>query len=256
MTDYSYMATEEPWRIFRIMAEFVEGFDELAKLGPAVSIFGSARTHRDHPWYKKAEETGALLVKAGFSVITGGGGGIMEGANKGAYESGGKSIGLNIDLPHEQKPNNFQNVSLNFRYFFCRKVMFVKYATAFVCFPGGFGTMDEFFESMTLIQTEKIDHFPVVLIGREFWSGLVDWMQQTMLGRHENINSEDLNLFTLTDDLEEAVHVLVRSKKEAEAATVAEAAGHAANGRDRLTAEGTRMGVPPTHQGVRNQSSR
>jgi len=168
MSDYSHLPAEEPWRIFRIMAEFVEGFEELSNIGPAVSIFGSARTKPDNIWYKKADEMGALLVKAGFAVITGGGGGVMEGANKGAAAAHGISVGLNIDLPEEQKPNKFQNLSLSFRYFFCRKVMFVKYAHGFIFFPGGYGTMDELFESLVLIQTFKQVQFPVILMGSDY----------------------------------------------------------------------------------------
>lgn len=208
MTDYSYMAAEEPWRIFRIMAEFVEGFDELAKVGPAVSIFGSARTSRNHEWYRKAEETSALLAKAGFSVITGGGGGIMEAANKGAAEAGGTSIGLNIDLPQEQAPNKYQNLSLNFRYFFCRKVMFVKYANGFIFYPGGFGTMDELFESLTLIQTLKQAQFPTILMGREFWGGMLDWVHNKMFKEWENISQEDYDLITVVDEPAIAVKII------------------------------------------------
>jgi uncharacterized protein (TIGR00730 family) len=161
------------WRIFRIMAEFVEGFDELTSIGPAVSIFGSARAESSDPYYKLAETTAAQIVRAGFAVITGGGGGIMEAANKGAREAGGKSIGLNIELPMEQVPNEYQNLSLNFKYFFCRKVMFLKYAHGFVVFPGGYGTMDEFAESIVLIQTLRQASFPVILMGSEYWKGLI-----------------------------------------------------------------------------------
>jgi len=208
MTDYSYMPAEETWRVFRIMAEFVEGFDELAKIGPAVSIFGSARTPKDHPWYAKAEETAALLVKAGFSVITGGGGGIMEAANKGAAEAGGISVGLNIELPQEQKPNKFQNLSLNYRYFFARKVMFVKYAHGFIFFPGGYGTMDELFESLVLIQTLKQAQFPVIIMGREYWSGLINWLRDKMFHEWQNISQEDIDMFTVVDDPAIAVKVI------------------------------------------------
>jgi len=208
MTDYSYMPAEEPWRIFRIMAEFVEGFDELARIGPAVSIFGSARTPKDHPWYAKAQETGALLVKSGFSVITGGGGGIMEAANKGAAEAGGVSVGLNIDLPQEQMPNKFQNLSLNYRYFFARKVMFVKYAHGFIFFPGGYGTMDELFESMVLIQTLKQAQFPVIIMGREYWSGLINWMRDKMFHEWQNVSPEDMDIFTVVDEPAVAVKII------------------------------------------------
>ncbi len=242
--------SQDTWRIFRIMAEFVEGFEVLGQLGGrAVSIFGSARSAPDSPYYRQAEELAAMLVRRNFAVITGGGPGIMEAANKGARQADGRSIGLNIHLPHEQAPNPYQNVSIHFHYFFCRKVMFVKYASAFVCFPGGYGTMDEFFESMTLIQTHKISRFPVVLIGREFWGGLVDWMRQTMLRRHETISSEDLLLFEVTDDLERAAN-LIQSCHDtscwlqplAHTAAEAEIAEAERRGLRPLTAEGTRAG--------------
>ena len=190
---------QETWRVFRIMSEFVEGFDELSKLGPAVSIFGSARTEPDDPYYKLAERTASLLVKAGMSVITGGGPGIMEAANKGAIEAGGQSVGLNIELPHEQDPNPYQSLSLSFRYFFARKTMFTKYSRAFIILPGGFGTMDEFFESLTLMQTMKTPQFPVILMGSDFWAGLLDWVKNSML-REGNISPNDLELYTITDD--------------------------------------------------------
>ncbi len=249
----AWSSNEDTWRIFRIMAEFVEGFDVMSSVGPAISIFGSARSSPDTKYYKMAEDLSGRLARHGMSVITGGGPGIMEAANKGAYEAGGVSIGLNISLPMEQVTNPYQSISLNFHYFFCRKVMFVKYAMAFVCFPGGFGTMDEFFEAMTLIQTGKIAHFPVVLIGKEFWTPMRDWAHKTMLEEFHTINPEDLSLFTLTDDLDEALDVLVKNKEEVQ---VAAPASNAPNGRDRLTAEGTRMGVPPTRSIVRNESSR
>jgi uncharacterized protein (TIGR00730 family) len=208
MTDYSRLPAEEPWRIFRIMAEFVEGFEELASVGPAVSIFGSARTHPDNIWYRKAQETGSLLVKAGFGVITGGGRGVMEAANKGAAEAQGVSVGLNIDLPEEQKPNRFQNLSLNFRYFFCRKVMFVKYAHGFIFFPGGYGTLDELFESLVLIQTFKMVQFPVILMGTDYWQGMNEWMKHKMLGETGNISPEDMDIFAVTDEPAEAVSII------------------------------------------------
>lgn len=246
-------SNDDTWRIFRIMAEFVEGFDVMSGVGPAVSIFGSARSGPDNKYYQMAEDLAGRLARHGMSVITGGGPGIMEAANKGAFEAGGASIGLNISLPMEQVANPYQTISLTFHYFFCRKVMFVKYAMAFVCFPGGFGTMDEFFESMTLIQTAKSGRFPVVLVGKEFWTPLRDWMQKTLLEEFRTINAEDLALFTLTDDLDEAVNVLVRNKEEAQ---VAAPSSQARNGKDRLTAEGTRYGVAPTRSIVRNESSR
>ncbi len=200
---------KDMWRIFRVMAEFVEGFDELAAIGPAVSIFGSSRASPKEPYYKIAQETASKLTKAGFAVITGGGGGIMEAANKGAAEAGGKSIGLNIELPMEQIPNEYQNLSLHFRYFFCRKMMFLKYAHGFIVFPGGYGTMDEFFESLVLIQTLKQVSFPVILMVSEYWQGLIDWMKQTILGKHNYISPEDLDVFTLVDKPEDAVKIIV-----------------------------------------------
>ncbi len=200
---------EETWRIFRIMAEFVEGFEELAHVGPAVSIFGSARTQPDDKYYKLAEETAALLAKAGFNIITGGGGGIMEAANKGALEAGGTSIGLNIELPMEQKANPYQNKSLHFRYFFCRKVMFLKYANGFIALPGGFGTMDEVFESLVLIQTYKQAYFPVVLMGKEFWSEMLEWVGKKMCDDFGYINADDRDFLELTDDPHHAVKIMV-----------------------------------------------
>ena len=197
------------WRIFRIMAEFTEGFDELANVGPAVSIFGSARTEPGSRYYTLAEQTASHVVNAGFAVITGGGGGIMEAANKGATEAGGTSIGLNIELPLEQVPNEYQTISMHFKYFFCRKVMFLKYAHGFIVLPGGFGTMDEFFESMVLIQTLKQASFPVVLIGSEYWAGLIDWMNEKMLADYNHISQEDMHLFTLVDEPEAATKVIV-----------------------------------------------
>jgi len=247
--DCPYIPTvEEPWRVFRIMAEFVEGFELFSRLGPAVSIFGSSRAARDSEYYGKAREVAAGLAREGFAVITGGGPGIMAAANEGAAQAGGTSVGLNISLPMEQQANPYQNVSMTFHYFFCRKVMFVKYALAFVCFPGGFGTMDEFFESMTLIQTEKIDRFPVVLFGSDFWAPLIDWMRSTMLERFGHIDPQDLGLFELTDEPDEAVGIIVQAcgerRREMQAARTAEdlriAPGH------RLTAEGTRVGIAPT----------
>ena len=190
------------------MAEFVEGFEELATVGPAVSIFGSARTEPDDPYYELAVETARQVGKAGFAVITGGGGGIMEAANKGAAEAGVQSIGLNIELPHEQKPNEFQNLSLSFRYFFCRKMMFLIYAHGFIVMPGGFGTMDEFFESLTLIQTLRQAHFPVICMDHKFWDGLMDWIKESLLKQHGYISPEDLDVFSICDEPEEAVKVI------------------------------------------------
>jgi uncharacterized protein (TIGR00730 family) len=209
MTDYSKMSSEEPWRIFRIMAEFVEGFEELASVGPAVSIFGSAREEPGSANYELAVQTARAVGRAGFSVMTGGGGGIMEAVNKGAREAGVKSIGLNIELPHGQIPNKFQNLSLHFRYFFCRKVMFLKYAHGFIVFPGGLGTMDEFFEAMVLIQTLKQAYFPVICMCSEYWKGLIDWMRDKMLGQHGYVDSDDMNVFALCDEPEEAAKIIV-----------------------------------------------
>ncbi|MDP9175487.1 MAG: TIGR00730 family Rossman fold protein [Planctomycetota bacterium] len=199
------------WRVFRIMAEFVEGFETMAPVGRAVSIFGSARTSPSDHYYREAEETARLLAKAQYATITGGGPGIMEAANKGAFEAGGKSVGLNISLPQEQQSNRYQTVSLDFHYFYARKVMFVKYASAFICFPGGFGTLDEFFETMTLVQTLKIESFPVILFGTPFWSGLVEWMRQQMIPHF--IGGEDLDIFRLVDRPQDAVDLIVESQQ-------------------------------------------
>ncbi len=201
---------KESWRVFRIMGEFVEGFDELTRLGPAVTIFGSARTQPHDPMYRTCVETARLLGEAGFSIITGGGPGMMQAANRGAREAGACSVGLNIELPFEQDLNEFADLKIHFRYFFVRKTMFVKYAQAFVIFPGGFGTLDELFESLTLIQTGKIKNFPLVLVGTDYWKGLLEWIRETMLSSG-NISSEDLDLIRITDNPEEVVdHVLTR----------------------------------------------
>jgi len=196
--------SEDPWRVFRIMAEFVDGFHELSEIGPAVSIFGSARTDPKNKYYKDAVKTAELLVKEKFAVITGGGPGIMEAGNKGAAQAKGKSIGLSIDLPMETKTNPFVNHPINFHYFFCRKVMFVKYAKAFVIFPGGFGTLDELFESLTLIQTHRMHKFPVILYGSQFWNGIVDWIRTKVI-EEGNIDKSDLDLFRVVDKPEEVV---------------------------------------------------
>lgn len=198
------MKIEDSWRIFRIMAEFIEGFEVLSKIPAAVSIFGSTKTHPKDNDYQKAEETARRLVKEGYAIATGGGPGIMEAANKGAKEAGGVSVGLNIDLPEEQEPNKYIGTYLNFRYFFVRKVMFVKYAVAFVIFPGGFGTLDELFEPLQLIQTQKIKPFPVILVGKEYWKGLVNWIKEVLLTRGK-ISSHDLNLFHIAEEPEEIV---------------------------------------------------
>ncbi|HEY0077068.1 MAG TPA: TIGR00730 family Rossman fold protein [Pyrinomonadaceae bacterium] len=201
----------DTWRVFRIMGEFVEGFDELASVTRGVSIFGSARTAEDDPQYAAARETAALLARAGFAVITGGGPGIMEAANRGAVEAGGVSIGCNIELPFEQKGNPYQTRSLTFKYFFVRKTMFVKYSTAFVIFPGGFGTLDELFESLTLIQTRKIRNFPVVLFGSQYWELMLRWIKEVMLAERK-ISEDDLKLLHLTDSPAEVVDIISRSQ--------------------------------------------
>ena len=200
----------DPWRVFRIMGEFVEGFDTLAELGPAVSIFGSARTLPDDPMYAAAEETARRLAQLGFAVITGGGPGIMEAANKGATEAGGESVGCNIELPFEQGMNAYVRTAIDFRYFFVRKTMFVKYAEGFIIFPGGYGTLDELFEALTLIQTGKVRNFPVVLFGSQYWSGLLDWLRGTML-KEGKISPGDLDLMVVTDSPDEAVQVILDS---------------------------------------------
>ncbi len=198
---------EDPWRVFRIMAEFVSGFEQFAEINNAVTIFGSARTKPEDPMYQKTVKTAELFVKEGFAVITGGGPGIMEAGNKGAKESGGESIGLNIDLPFEQKPNPFITRLVNFHYFFIRKVMFLKYAKAFVVFPGGFGTLDELFECITLVQTRRVQACPIVLVGRDFWGDMVKWVENKLLGE-KKINSADMELFRVVDEPHEAVQVV------------------------------------------------
>jgi hypothetical protein len=200
------------WRVFRIMGEFVDGFDELAYVNNGVSIFGSARTSEKDPFYAAARETGALLAQKGFTVITGGGPGIMEAANRGAFEAGGQSIGCNIELPFEQSPNLYQTKSLSFNYFFVRKMMFIKYSNAFIILPGGFGTLDELFEALTLIQTHKIRNFPVVLFGSQYWQGLVQWLSTTML-KAGNIDQNDLRLLHLTDSPQDAVNFIIKSQE-------------------------------------------
>ncbi len=208
--DWNEIKIADSWQIFKVMAEFVEGFDKMAKIGPCVSIFGSARTKADNPYYQIAEEIAAKLVRHGYGVITGGGPGIMEAGNKGAHSEGGKSVGLNIELPFEQFNNIYidSDKLINFDYFFVRKVMFVKYAQGFVVLPGGFGTLDELFEAITLIQTRKIGRFPIVLVGRAYWSGLMEWVKNVMLLEEHNISPEDLNLIEIVDDATEAVKVI------------------------------------------------
>lgn len=201
----------DTWRVFRIMGEFVEGFDELASLTRAISMFGSARAKPDDPYYSAAQETAALLAREGFAVITGGGPGLMEAANRGAFEAGGLSIGCNIELPFEQGANRYLTRSLTFRYFFVRKMMFVKYSLGFIIFPGGFGTLDELFEALTLIQTRKIRNFPVVLFGSEYWSGLLNWIRDVAL-KEGKVSEQDLKLLHITDSPEEVVQVMINSQ--------------------------------------------
>jgi uncharacterized protein (TIGR00730 family) len=197
----------DPWRVLRIQSEFVEGFGALAELGPAVSVFGSARTRPDDAVYAMAEKVGASLVHAGYAVITGGGPGAMEAANKGARDAGGTSVGLGIELPFEQGLNRYVDLGVNFRYFFARKTMFVKYASGFIVLPGGFGTLDELFEAVTLVQTRKVTRFPIVLIGTSYWGGLLDWLRQTA-AEAGTISAADIDLLHLTDDVEEAVQIV------------------------------------------------
>lgn len=199
----------DPWRVLRIQAEFVEGFGAMANVGPAISVFGSARTSREHAEYAAAEDVGRLLVGAGYAVITGGGPGIMEAANKGAFEAGGMSIGLGIELPFEQGINDWVEIGMNFRYFFARKTCFVKYSHGFVVFPGGFGTLDELFEALTLVQTHKVTRFPIVLVGRAYWAGLVDWIRNTLAVEHK-IGAADHELLYITDDSDEVIDIVRR----------------------------------------------
>jgi uncharacterized protein (TIGR00730 family) len=201
----------DPWRVLRIQAEFVEGFGALAELGPAIGVFGSARTSTTDPFYAKAEKLGGKLVEAGFAVITGGGPGVMEAANKGASEAGGASVGLGIELPFETGLNQWVDIGINFRYFFARKTMFVKYAQGFAVLPGGLGTFDELFEALTLVQTQKVTSFPVALIGVDYWGGLLDWMKTTVLGDGK-ISEHDLDMLTVTDDLDEVVALMVEAR--------------------------------------------
>lgn len=207
--------TSDSWRVFRIMSEFVSGFDSMATVTRGVSVFGSARTAEDNEYYQAAVETGKLLAEAGFEVITGGGPGIMEAANRGAHQAGKVSVGCNIELPFEQKPNPYLTKSLTFKYFFVRKTVFIKYSNAYIIFPGGFGTLDELFEALTLIQTRKIRNFPVVMFGSQYWRGLLQWITSTML-HEKNINSEDLGLIHLTDSPKDAVDFIIRTCQASE----------------------------------------
>lgn len=208
--DWSEIKSKDSWQIFKIMAEFVEGFETLARIGPCVSIFGSARTEPHHPHYKLAEDIAYKLAMSGFGIITGGGPGIMEAGNKGARKANGKSVGLNIDLPFEQQSNPYIDMDklINFDYFFVRKLMFTKYAQGFVVLPGGFGTMDELFEALTLIQTGKVARFPIVLVEKDYWSGLLDWIKSTMNEEHGNISPKDLDLIELVDTADEAAELI------------------------------------------------
>lgn len=205
--DWNEIKANDSWAIFKIMAELVDGFEKLAKIGPCVSVFGSARTNPDNKYYKLGVEIATGLAKAGYGVITGGGPGIMEAGNKGAKEANGKSVGLNIDLPFEQSHNPYidSDKLMTFDYFFVRKVMFVKYSQGFIVLPGGFGTLDELFEAITLIQTQKIGRFPIILVGKSYWKGLMDWVKETMLGEEANISPEDLELINIVDTADEAI---------------------------------------------------
>ncbi len=209
--NWNDIKASDSWTIFKIMSEFVEGFEKMGRIGPCVSIFGSARTTPENKYYQMAEEIAFKLVKEGYGIITGGGPGIMEAANKGAKRGEGKSVGLNITLPFEQKPNDFIDIdkSINFDYFFVRKTIFLKYSQGFIAMPGGFGTIDEMFEALTLVQTNKIAKFPVVLVGRSYWEGLLAWIKSTMLEEEHNISPDDLNLFVIVDTAEEAAKHIV-----------------------------------------------
>jgi uncharacterized protein (TIGR00730 family) len=209
MSDTNYFIHEDPWRIFRIMAEFVDSFQELSQVRPAVTIFGSARTKPDDKYYRAAHDIAKGLAKNNLAVITGGGPGIMEAANKGAAQHGGKSVGLNIELPHEQSGNRYTNVPIHFHYFFARKVCFVKYSLGFIYMPGGFGTLDEFFEVLTLVQTQRIPQFPLILFGSAYWRGLLRWMKTDLQDKHGNISPGDLDLVKVTDNPREAVKIIL-----------------------------------------------
>jgi uncharacterized protein (TIGR00730 family) len=208
--DWTEIRTNDSWVLFKIMAEFTAGFERMSRIGPCVTIFGSARTTEDNPYYKLADDIASKLTRQGFGIITGGGPGIMEAANRGANRSGGKSVGLNIMLPFEQETNPYvdKDKNIEFDYFFVRKVMFVKYSQGFIVLPGGFGTMDEMFEALTLIQTFKIGKFPIVLVGSSYWQGLIDWFRNTVLGVEKNINTEDFELFKVVDTADDAVKII------------------------------------------------
>jgi uncharacterized protein (TIGR00730 family) len=208
--DWNDIKASDSWQIFKIMAEFVDGFEKMSRIGPCVTIFGSARTKGDNPYFKLAEEIAFKLTREGYGVITGGGPGIMEAANKGAKAGGGKSVGLNIDLPFEQTSNPYidNDKNINFDYFFVRKTMFLKYSQGFIAMPGGFGTLDELFEAITLIQTNKVAPFPIIWVGKKYWEGLMNWVKETMLLQEHNINEKDLDLFKLVDTADEAVAII------------------------------------------------
>lgn len=208
--DWNDIKASDSWQIFKIMSEFVEGFEKMSRIGPCVSVFGSARTKLSNPYYKLAEEISFKLVREGYGVITGGGPGIMEAANKGAKAGGGKSVGLNIVLPFEQNSNSFidSDKNINFDYFFVRKTIFLKYSQGFIAMPGGFGTLDELFEAITLIQTNKVAHFPIVLVGKKYWEGLMAWVKDTMLEQEHNISETDLNLFKIVDTADDAIGII------------------------------------------------
>ena len=235
----------ESWRALRILSEFVDGVETMSRCAPGVAVFGSARLKPEHPSYQQAEKCGRLLVEQGFTVITGGGPGVMEAANKGAKEAGGTSVGLNIVLPMEQQPNPFQTVDIEFRYFFVRKVMFVKYARGFIIFPGGFGTMDELFEALTLIQTLKIVPFPIVLVGTKFWAPLVDWMKTTLRDEYATVSPGDFEIFSITDSVEEAVQIVWESHI-GQRVVAPELPRFAADEEERVSGDGTRGG--PRHR--------
>ena len=241
---------DDPWRVFRVMSEFVEGFETMSRIGPAVSVFGSSHTPTKDRDYQKARRLARMLAERGLAVITGGGPGIMEAANRGAFEAGGTSVGLNISLPREQKANPYMNIRMDFHYFFARLVMFVKYACAFVCFPGGFGTLHEFFNSMTLIQTHKAEQFPVILVGKRYWSGLVRWLESAALrDRYAKIDKDDLDLFRITDDVSEILDIVEKARLLDRSRRMEPLAAGAL----RPSGEGTVMGEPPGRSGRRRK---
>jgi uncharacterized protein (TIGR00730 family) len=242
--DVSFLETDA-WRSLRILGEFISGFEALARLGPAVTVFGSARTLPADPMYQSATALARGLAEAGFTVITGGGPGIMEAANIGAQQGGGLSVGCTIELPNEQRVNDYTDLSVTFRYFFVRKMMFVKYAQGFVIFPGGFGTLDELFESITLVQTDKIEHFPVVLMGSAYWSGLLDWLRGRV-SADGKIDGADLGLLRVTDDVDEAISLMVESRARRAMARAGDESADGTDGEGDGAAAGDRARRPPT----------